>query len=150
VSGCGSGDETSDDPIAPASGPGDFKADYKTSADFFTLMAAPVTGTSPHETSQIWYSSNIREVIKASTFTVPEGTTSIKEFDMDKDGMLDGIAVMIKKNAGYDMANNDWYYDMRDLMGIVKADPPAGKTPMCIMCHVNYKATDYLGGTLLR
>ena len=69
---------------------------------------------------------------------------------MDGDGKLDGIAVMIKKEAGYDAANGDWYYDMRDTKGAIMPDPPAGKIAMCIGCHGGYKSTDYLSGTKLR
>lgn len=141
---------TSSTPPAAAPGPGAFAADYKTSPAFFTTMATGVKGTSPHGTSRIWYSSNAKDVITKASFTVPEGTTSIKEFDMDGDGKLDGLAVMIKKPAGYDAANGDWYYDMRSIDGTVMPDPPAGKIAMCIGCHEGFKAKDYLGGTSLK
>lgn len=139
------------DASTPLPGPGDFKADYKSSPDFFTNMAAPVKGTSPHGTVRTWYSSNARAVLAKDAFaSVPEGTVSIKEFDMMGDGTNVGIAVMIKKPAGYDAANGDWYYDMRDRQGNVMADPPAGKVGMCIQCHSSYKATDYLAGTKVK
>ncbi|MBK7399605.1 MAG: hypothetical protein IPJ34_25945 [Myxococcales bacterium] len=138
------------DAITAAPGPGAFAADYKTSTSFFTAMSAPVKGTSPHGTTRIWYSSNVKDLLSQASFTVPEGTTAIKEFDMNSDGTLDGLAVMIKKPAGYDPAHGDWYYDMRDLAGNVMPDPPAGKVAMCITCHSKYKATDYLAGTKLR
>lgn len=146
---CSSSDST---PAGTAAtpGPGDFKADYKTSSSFFTNMKAPVKGTSPHGTAQIWYSSNVKDLVSKASFTVPEGTTVIKEFDMKSDGTQTGIAVMIKKPAGYDSANGDWYYDMRDMKGNVMADPPAGKIAMCIQCHAGSKATDYLAGTKLQ
>jgi hypothetical protein len=131
-------------------GPGEFKADYKTSALFMTNMKAAVKGTSPHGTARIWYSSNIKDLLEEDAFTAPEGTTVIKEFDMTGDGTRTGIAVMIKKPKGYDAANGDWYYDMRDMAGNVMPDPPAGKIGMCISCHTGYKATDYLAGTTLR
>lgn len=131
-------------------GPGDFKADYKSSAEFFTNMSAPVQGTSPHGVSRIWYSSNIKELVGKDSFTVPEGTVSIKEFDMKGDGTQTGLAVMIKKAPGYDAANGDWYYDMRDMAGNIMPDPPPGKIAMCIQCHAGYKSTDYLGGTKLK
>lgn len=134
----------------PQPGPGDFKPDYKTSPTFFTNMSAPVKGTSPHGTVKIWYSANVKPLLGQSTFTVPEGTTVIKEFDMMSDGMQTGIAVMIKKPAGYDPANGDWYYDMRDMKGNVMTDPPAGKIAMCIGCHGGYSATDRLAGTKLK
>jgi hypothetical protein len=138
------------DVITAADGPGAYDPDFRTSAGFFTNMTARVLGTSPHGTQQTWYSSNIEALIASDAFTVPVGTVAIKEFDMDSDGTPDGIAVMIKKPAGYDAANQDWYYEMRTLDGTVKADPPAGATEMCISCHVHDAATDYLAATKIK
>lgn len=145
--GSGSGGGSSSTGVAAEPGPGDFAADFETSSAFFTKMAAPVMGTSPHGTQQTWYSANVRELIESSSFTVPEGTVSIKRFDRDSDGTNDGLAVMIKKEAGYDAANNDWYYDMRMLDGSIMPDPPAGKIGVCIDCHKKDAATDYLAAT---
>ncbi|MCU0690964.1 MAG: cytochrome P460 family protein [Polyangiaceae bacterium] len=131
-------------------GPGKFADDYKTSADFFTFMSAPVAGSSPHGTVQIWYSTNIKSLKDTSTFTVPEGTVSIKEVYGNSAGSLDGYAVMVKKEAGYDTTNNDWYYEMRDADGNVKTNPPAGKIAGCIGCHSAAKGKDYLAGWDLR
>lgn len=150
LTGCGSSDDASTATTTAAVGPGDFKADYKTSSLFFTNMKAPLKGTSPHGTAQIWYSSNIKDLVTKDSFSAPEGTVVVKEFDMMSDGTKKGIAVMIKKPKGYDSANGDWYYDMRDMTGGVMADPPAGKIAMCISCHGGYKSTDYLAGTKLR
>lgn len=133
-----------------ARGPGSFVADFKSSDDFFTNMSAAVKGSSPHGAQQTWYSSNVREVIEKSSFVVPEGTVAIKEFDMMSDGSADGFAVMVKREAGYDAENNDWYYEMRMLDGTVMADPPAGKTAMCIGCHESSSSTDFLAATKLR
>lgn len=148
--GCSSSDSDDASPPAATPGPGDFKADYKTSSLFFTNMKAAVKGTSPHGTVRIWYSSNMKDFLSEDSFSSPEGTTVIKEFDMMSDGKQTGLAVMIKKPKGYDAANGDWYYDMRDMAGNVMPDPPAGKIAMCIGCHGGYKATDYLAGTKLR
>jgi hypothetical protein len=146
----GSGQTSSGAPPAPSAGPGEFRSDYKTSPDFFSNMSALVPGTSPHGHTHIWYSANVRELVGTDSFTAPEGTTSIKEFDMDGDGTVDGIAVMIKKESGYDADNGDWYYDMRDPEGNVMDDPPPGKIAMCISCHAGSRSTDYLAGTKMR
>ncbi len=147
---CSDSDDGSAATVSAPVGPGDFKADYRTSSQFFTMMAAPALGTSPHGVSQIWYSSNIKSLVTQASFTAPEGTVVVKEFDMTGDGTKKGLAVMVKKPKGYDTANGDWYYDMRDTTGTVMPDPPAGKIAMCIGCHGGYKATDYLAGTKLR
>jgi hypothetical protein len=129
---------------------GGFNPAYRTSSGFFTQMSGLVPGSSPHGDTQIWYTTNIRSLISQSSFTVPKGTTSIKEFDMDKDGQIDGLAVMVKREAGFDSANNDWHYEMRDTAGNVMDDPPAGANPMCIGCHVASRGKDFLAGTGLR
>jgi hypothetical protein len=107
---------------------------------------------SPHGTQQTWYSTNIEPVIDANSFQAPVGTVSIKRFDMDADGTDDGLAVMIKREPGYDSANGDWYYDMRMLDGTIMADNALcrGKIAMCIDCHQGASATDYLAGTKVR
>jgi|CXWL01.1.fsa_nt_gi hypothetical protein len=131
-------------------GPGDFKLDFKTNSLFFTNMKERVKGTSPHGSQQTWYSANVKGLIASASFAVPEGTVAIKEFDMMSDGTADGYAVMVKKAAGYDSANNDWYYEMRMLDGAVMSDPPAGKTQMCIDCHKGSAKTDFLAATTLK
>jgi hypothetical protein len=136
-------DDASTTPVAIVGG---FTADYDTSADYFTESEGLVPGPSPHGDTQIWYTTNIRSLLGKHDFVVPTGTTAIKEFDMDEDGNVDGIAVMVKKAAGYDSANNDWSYEMRDAQGTLKADPPAGKIEMCIGCHASSRDTDFLSG----
>ncbi|MGE0175026.1 MAG: hypothetical protein AB7T49_19690 [Oligoflexales bacterium] len=130
-------------------GPGKFLTEFKNSAEFFTNMKTPYMGTSPHKEVQIWYSANVRDLIKKSSFAVPPGTVSIKEFNNDGKAGHDGVAVMIKKEPGYDSENNDWYYEMRDMYGAVMKDPAPGKIQMCISCHAAGKSTDYLAGTKL-
>lgn len=131
-------------------GPGEFRADFKSNDNFWTNMAAPVKGTSPHGTQQTWYSSNVKGMFSGSEFRVPAGTVAIKEFDVKSDGASDGYAVMIKKPAGYDSANNDWYYEMRGLDGTVVSDPAPGKIEMCINCHKMAAKSDFLAATSLR
>jgi len=133
-----------------ADGPGAYKADYRTSSAFFTQMAGRVLGNSPHGTSQIWYSSNIKSLVANTSFDVPVGTTAIKEFDMDGDGNLDGLAVMFKKDAGFDPTHGDWHYEMRGTSGDLMPDPAPGAIPMCVGCHTASAGTDYLAGTELR
>lgn len=142
---CDSGDDDK-----PATTAGGFKADFASSADFFTLMDGPESGDTPHSTVQIWYSADLRSRIEQESFTAPIGATSIKEVDMNDDGTLDGYAVMVKREAGYDTANKDWYYEMRMPDGTVMTEPAAGKNPMCIGCHAAASDTDYLAGTKLR
>jgi hypothetical protein len=144
------GDDEENDQTALDKGPGGFAADFEASDVFFTRMSGLVPGQSPHGSSQIWYSSNLKPVIDDEEFTASEGTVSIKKFDMDEDGTVDGFAVMVKRAAGYHGANGDWYYEMRGVDGSVMSEPAAGKNAMCIGCHDNYGNTDYLAGTKLR
>jgi hypothetical protein len=131
----------------PQPGPGEFKADYATNSLFFTRMSAPVRGASVHGTVRIWYSSNVKDLITQSSFTVPVGTTSVKEADPNNDGTVDTVYVMVKREAGYDSANNDWYYEVRNPQGVLQSSPAPGKIAGCINCHKDLAQTDYLGGT---
>gem|GEM_PF-1884727 len=139
----------SPDASAAEPGPGEFKSDYRTSSAFFTKMSQAVKGASPHGSVRIWYSTNIKDLASQTSFSVPEGTVAIKEFDETGDGSKTGIAVMVKKEKGYDSANNDWYYEMRDANGAALPQPAPGKVAMCIGCHLKDRATDFLGGTQL-
>jgi hypothetical protein len=57
---------------------------------------------------------------------------------------------MIKQAAGYDTANNDWRYEMRDAYGNLKAQPEAGKIQACITCHQAHKDRDFLPGSTIK
>ncbi|MDP8257479.1 MAG: hypothetical protein P9M14_17170 [Candidatus Alcyoniella australis] len=138
---------------AMMNGPGMFVADYAENSNFFTMMDSMQMGKSPHGSVQIYYSTNLKNMLGMASFTAPEGSVSIKPFDNDGKSGVDGIAVMIKKPAGYDPQNGDWMYEMRTPAGdLMKKDgmPMSGKIPMCIGCHAEYSATDYLGGTKMR
>lgn len=131
-------------------GPGEFKADYKTSKQFFTLMDGIKMGKSPHGKVQIWYSNDLKDLVGMGTFTAPVGAVSIKPYEM---GEKKGLAVMVKKEAGFDKDNGDWYYEMRMPNGkMMQKDgmPMAGKMKMCTGCHAAASAKDYLAGTELR
>ncbi|MDP8223934.1 MAG: cytochrome P460 family protein [Candidatus Lernaella stagnicola] len=136
--------------VAGEMGPGEFKADYKTSGEFFTMMDGMKMGKSPHGKVQIWYSNDLKDMIGKAKFTAPVGAVSIKPFEM---GVKKGIAVMVKKEAGYDPENGDWYYEMRMPDGKIQeamGKPMAGKIGMCIKCHAVAAAKDYLAGTQMR
>src|SRR5215831_6893401 len=88
VAACGDSPPTSSAP----KGPGAFAPDFATSSAFFTNMSAMKKGlpSSPHGLIRIYYSSNVRGVIDAPSFTVPEGTVAIKVQDRDANGAVDG------------------------------------------------------------
>lgn len=147
--GCGTDGSDTDSgttPTATEPGPGAFVTDYAASAEFFTQMAGPALGGSPHGTVQIWYSTNIQGVVEAgSSFTAPVGTVAIKPFEA-ADGST-GTAVMVKEDAGFDAANGDWSYEMR---GPDDSVMDSGAIEMCISCHSAASSTDYLAGTGLK
>lgn len=142
--------ESDQEGMAMKKGPGKFMTDFKESDKFFTLMDGMKEGKSPHGKTQIWYSSNVKGMLGKSSFEVPEGTVAIKPFDKDDEEGLDGIAVMIKKEEGYDPDNNDWYYAMYTAKGEIMEKPEPGKVKMCIDCHASASAKDYLAGTEMR
>ena len=132
---------------------GEFKADFEKSGEFFSLMSGMKQGKSPHGMVQIWYSNNLKDIIGKPAFKAPVGSMSIKPFNNDGKPGIDGIAVMIKKEAGYDKENGDWLYEMRTPKGEIMKKmgmPMAGKIKMCIGCHSAASAKDYLAGTEMR
>jgi hypothetical protein len=135
---------------AAVKGPGQFKADFRTSGEFFTLMSGMKQGRSPHGMVQVWYSNDLEDLIGRPSFTAPVGAVSIKPYEA---GATKGLAVMVKKEPGYDPENGDWLYEMRSADGAVQSrggKPMSGKIAMCIGCHVAAADKDYLAGTDLR
>lgn len=147
-------DTATDSNIPPTTtvtkGPGSFKTDFgQVGSQFFTETTEFLDGKGPHGKVRIWYSNNIKSVIESSKFKVPEGTVAVKEFDNDDNHGVDGVAVMVKKAAGYDTAGNDWYYELRDKWGAQLKSPMPGKIAECRSCHAAANATDFLAGTKL-
>ncbi|TWW12790.1 hypothetical protein E3A20_00250 [Planctomyces bekefii] len=136
------------DPNAPK-GPGAFQSDFSSSKSFFSNTPEPILGVSPHGKVRVWYSINLKPMLSNAKIAAPEGTVAIKEFDNDGKPGVDGVAVMIKKAAGYDMKNNDWYYELRDPWGTLLKSPAPGKISTCSGCHASAIATDFLAATKL-
>ena len=138
-------------------GPGGYAADYATNtASFYTNMTGFNASVPPaaHNQVQIWYSTNIQELVAAGSIGPwPQGTVSIKRVDKaPADGVTDEIVVMVKMAAGYDDINGNWYYEVRDATGTTLSTDPAmaaGKNAMCIGCHAS-TGKDYLAGLDLR
>ena len=145
--GCPTGDcPTGDCPTGDCpTGVSGYDANYASSTDFFTQMSGPMTatGTSPHPTSWIYYTEDLRAGIEGSaSFTAPVGATSIKE--LYTGGSVSGFALMTKQAAGFDAANGDWFYELRDAAGAVTQ---SGALAGCVGCHAAGTTTDYLLGT---
>ncbi len=132
------------DSAAGTPGPGAFAADFETSSDFFTLMAGEVDGASIHGTVQIWYSSNLRDLIESGApFEAPEGSVAIKV----QDNGSPSLTVMIKEAPGFAPDHADWLWEQRAVDGTVSN---SGALTYCQECHQDWPDTDYLAGTDLR
>ncbi|MEK7432595.1 MAG: cytochrome P460 family protein [Cyanobacteriota bacterium] len=78
-------------------------------------------------------------------FPYADGTIAVKEAhgSSDPNSAIDTLFVM-KKMAGFDKDNGDWYYAMTDGKGNTK---DSGKIQMCITCHkTTAKDKDYIVG----
>lgn len=140
---------TSDDAVGDSDSqqnPGAFAGDYRSSPNFFTLTDGPVEGSSPHGVNQIWYSKSVEKYVGQAGFLAPLGTVAIKEADTDKDGKVDMVVVMVKKEDGFDSQNSNWSYEMRTPDGVLMDASSVGPNPMCIGCHSAWKQQDYLPG----
>ncbi len=139
-------------PISPSTtgspGPGAFTGDYQTSATYFTRTTQPLDSGSVHGKVRIWYSANVKNLPTSGPFVVPVGTVAVKE-EYDSAGRMFVKVVMIKKSPGYDPSNHDWYYEARKPDDTVADDPTPGKASLCIGCHRDAAATDYLQGFAL-
>lgn len=76
------------------------------------------------------------------SFPYADGTVSVKESYGSPDGSPEKLYVM-KKIAGYDPDNGDWFYAVMSPEGIASQ---SGRISLCISCHVKAKSKDYLYG----
>jgi hypothetical protein len=143
---CGAPDMMKDGGTTPALGPGEYKADFKTSPSFFTSMSTPTASVHHGGSRQrTWYSSNVKDIIGQAD--LPIDTVAIKE-TYPSDG---GTAVlrqfaMVKKGA------DSWYYERRMADGAIDSAFDAGinRTQCFTGCHEPLKGTDYLGSTAIK
>ncbi len=136
---------------ANSQGPGRFDPDFRTSDAFFTLAddLKPALPGSPHGHVRIYYSSNLRLVADEEEFSAPVGSVAIKDQDVDNDGTVDVVMVMIKGAPGSDEDTRDWVYQRRSPSGKLQ-DEGAPTLDFCADCHNGFAATDGLRGFGLR
>jgi len=73
----------------------------------------------------------------------PVGTQIIKPlFSTKTSKKIHKLAIMVKKEKGFDTEHGDWWYGVYDAKG--KEAWHQGKIHSCIKCHETVKETDYL------
>ncbi len=141
AAGCGGGDDGGGGEV----GPGAFDEAFETSADFFTLMAGPTDEGSVHGEMQIWYSTNLRELVESGdAFVAPEGSVAIKRQGPEANPVHN---VMIKLAEGESAATDDWTFEQRDADFTVTLEGPV---ELCWGCLAGFPDQDALGGTSVR
>ncbi|MBI2831594.1 MAG: cytochrome P460 family protein [Chloroflexi bacterium] len=97
-------------------------------------------GTEPHGMLLTTYvTDGAFSAITGKIGNIPEGGIIVKENYMP-DRTLAAITVMYKVK-GYDSANNDWFWLKYAPDGTIDVQ---GKVQMCIDCHGQQKANDYI------
>ncbi len=137
-------------------GPGAFVTDYATSPNFYSRMAQPAAGRSPHGRVRIFYSTNMHSVLDPErNFTeAPVGSVAIKRYEMtnsvnDRCQPNPGLAVMIKEAAAQGSATRGWRFEIRSATGALI--PNCDTTiRSCQQCHQQGGQTDWLRGTLIK
>lgn len=138
---------TSSPAAAPATGtmagapdPAAIFAAYKTDA-FVKVNTGPIK-SGPHQGDVDLYVDKANaDKFKSVGAAAPDGMTVVKVSVQEPQRMY-----LMKKVAGYDPSNNDWYYANTSSDGKLGM---TGKPQMCISCHAGYKSTDYLGSPAL-
>ncbi len=98
-------------------------------------------GTEPHGMRLTTYVNALGlDAVTNKAGTMPAGAIVVKENYMP-DSTLAAVTVMYKAAAGYDAANNNWFWMKRNADGTVEAQ---GRVPMCAGCHAQKKANDYI------
>ena len=78
---------------------------------------------------------------------------SVESVESDRAAFLEDITIMFKREAGYDSANQDWFWAKYDADGSLSETPNAvklagriakGKSKGCIACHRKAGGGDFL------
>lgn len=86
---------------------------------------------------QIWANGAAADTITAAAGgDMPDGAITVKEGYSDESGSSVNAITVMKKVAGYDAANGDWFYARYDATGTVTA---AGQAAIagCAGCHAS-------------
>lgn len=95
----------------------------------------------PHgATVSIWMNELAFDSVRGGVARMPAGSMVIKE-NFNPQRELAALTVMYKAPAGYDAANNDWFYLMQSPAGVAMAE---GRVEGCISCHVKERGNDFL------
>jgi hypothetical protein len=122
-----------------------FGSSLPTFADYTTwtkVNPKPVPG---HETYVNIYVNDLAKGIytSASGKTFPACAAIVKEQLASQTSTdVTALTVMVKMPAGYDPANNDWWWAMYDPTGKVAQE--SGKLSVCSSCHQPAAASDYV------
>jgi hypothetical protein len=122
-----------------------FGTSLPTFADYATwtkVNPKPVPG---HETYVNIYVNDLAKDIytSASGKTFPACATIVKEQLASQTSTdVTALTIMVKMPAGYDPANNDWWWAMYDPDGT--SVQQSGKLSQCSSCHQPAAASDYV------
>lgn len=135
-----------------------FVPDFATNASFVTRMTQAQPGSEPHGSMQIWYSRSLADRFTATPLSAPVGSVAILKSSGGT--YANTLAIMTKKQAGYDANSGDWFYELRDGTGsnILKdtrgqvlegpVNGQMGGVQACVTCHrTGGTSTDSLRGT---
>jgi hypothetical protein len=82
---------------------------------------------------------------------VPVGTVVVKEKHWnERSDTPSAVAVMIKREPGYDPEHGDWEYGYEERSQTEKRRVVRGKLDSCIDCHSNARERDYLFRSYLK
>ncbi len=98
------------------------------------------SGSQPHGMLLTTYVNQVAfDAIRQRKGTMPDGAMIVKENYM-QDRTLAALTVMYK-SAGFDPANNDWFWQQQLADGSV---PASGRVAGCASCHRQVTGNDYL------
>lgn len=80
---------------------------------------------------------------ETQTYPYAEGAEIVKQAHNTADGPI-AVLYFMKKIAGYDPANGDWFYAVTDASG--NNIQQQGRVPLCISCHGGARAKDFVFG----
>lgn len=125
--------------------------------DEWKLTTEVYKGTSPHGKYLRLFSTYVKVDGKSYPIIVKDNYggrgVTLEKVNKDRKGWLKAVTVMLKRDAGYDAENQDWFWAKYSPSGKIEKNPAGmslagrvakGMNKGCISCHSQARGGDFL------
>jgi len=91
--------------------------------------------------SRVWINGQVETALTNFTGQLPDGSIIVKENVGSSSQVTEAALTVMWKVAGFDPANNDWFWANMTPDGQIVAE---GKVPSCTACHGGVRNNDFV------